>query len=94
MLGFFLSHPKHILQLYIGSFLLYNVSSMNLKRWNQEQIAEALGDVNRYFFWLKNRREPNDDNELLLYYIENGGALHKRKAMNEKEKLSETDQTS
>ena len=47
---------------------------MNLFNWNKEQIDEALGKVNRYFFWLKYQREPLDDNELVLFYIEQGGA--------------------
>jgi hypothetical protein len=52
---------------------------MNLFNWNLEQINEAKSSVNRYFFWLKYQREPLDDNELVLFYIEQGGAKHFRK---------------
>lgn len=38
------------------------------------QISEALGSVNRYYFWLKHQREPIDENELVLFYVEQGGA--------------------
>lgn len=47
---------------------------MNLKTRNQKQIEEALSDTNRYYFHEKYNREPFDDNELLMYYIEAGGA--------------------
>jgi len=47
---------------------------MNLKQWNFAQIDESRSSINRYFFWLKNHREPVDDEELLLFYVENGGA--------------------
>lgn len=46
---------------------------MNLKQWNQMQMAEALGDVNRYFFWQKYGRSGNDE-ELMRYYCQCGGA--------------------
>lgn len=47
---------------------------MNLKEHNQLQIKEALGEVNRYYFWVVNKRDPKNDTELILFYIENGGA--------------------
>lgn len=49
---------------------------MTLQEWNAMQIAEALGDVNRYFFWQHHNREPINDNELVIYYATNGGAQH------------------
>lgn len=52
---------------------------MNLKSWNQKQIEEALGKVNRYFFWKENGREARNDDELIIYYITHGGAKHWRK---------------
>lgn len=39
-----------------------------------EQEVQALGSVNRYYFREKNGRDAVDDNELIMYYIENGGA--------------------
>lgn len=48
---------------------------MNLHEWNKSQIEEALGSTNRYYFWLKHQREPVSSNELIIYYIENGGAV-------------------
>lgn len=46
---------------------------MTLKEWNEAQIKEALSDTNRYYFWLKYGRNGTDT-ELILYYIEFGGA--------------------
>lgn len=46
---------------------------MTLREWNAFQIKEALSDINRYFFFLKYGRNGTDA-ELILYYIENGGA--------------------
>lgn len=46
---------------------------MNLKEWNQMQVDEALSDVNRYFFWQKYGRSGNDE-ELMRYYCQCGGA--------------------
>lgn len=49
---------------------------MTLKERNARQIEEALSATNRYYFWEKYGRQPIDDNELILYYIENGGSTH------------------
>jgi hypothetical protein len=49
---------------------------MNLFNWNKKQLDEALGEVNRYYFWEKYQREPFDRTELILYYVEAGGALN------------------
>lgn len=46
---------------------------MNLKDWNKKQIDEALGDVNRYYFWKKYGRNGTDE-ELMRYYCQCGGA--------------------
>lgn len=35
---------------------------------------EATGEVNRYYFGLAHGREARSDEELLIYYVENGGA--------------------
>lgn len=64
---------------------------MNLFNWNKSQISEALSSSNRYFFWLKYQRKPLDDSELVLFYIEQGGAKnfrqnHRKEEPNEKEK--------
>lgn len=47
---------------------------MNLKTYLEMQIRESQSDVNRYFFWLKHKREPKDQDELMMFYIESGGA--------------------
>lgn len=41
---------------------------------NKKQIEEALSDMNRYYFWKNRGREPFDNTELILFYIEQGGA--------------------
>jgi hypothetical protein len=45
-----------------------------LQHTNNLQIQEAIGEVNRYYFFITHNREPYDLNELILFYIENGGA--------------------
>jgi hypothetical protein len=57
---------------------------MNLKEWNQHQIDEALGSVNRYFYWLETGRnsEEASENELTMFYILHKGAEHYRKEHN------------
>jgi hypothetical protein len=57
---------------------------MKVKEWNDLQIKEALGDVNRYYFWQKYGRNGTDQ-ELLLYYQQCGGADGFRKR-NEKDR--------
>ena len=57
---------------------------MRVKEWNEMQIKEALGDVNRYYFWQKYNRNGSDQ-ELLLYYSQCGGAVGFAKR-NEKDK--------
>jgi len=42
-----------------------------------EQKAEALSETNRYYFWLNNKRDAFNDQELLDYYADpekSGGA--------------------
>lgn len=46
---------------------------MNLSEWNRRQIEEALGDVNRYYFWQKYGRNGTNE-ELARYYCQCGGA--------------------
>lgn len=46
-------------------------------RWRlrmKEQIREASSPVNRYYFGLAYQRDPENLEELLLYYIESRGA--------------------
>lgn len=51
----------------------------DLKQHNLEQVQEALGEVNRYYFGIANGRPPlegkNGESELILFYILNGGAV-------------------
>lgn len=47
---------------------------MKLQEWNQMQKDEALGSVNRYYFHLFYGRDAINDDELFMYYVENGGA--------------------
>lgn len=51
---------------------------MTLKEHNLAQIKESQTPENRYYFWLKYGRNGTDT-ELLLYYIEFGGAKDFRK---------------
>lgn len=44
---------------------------MTLKERNAMQIAEALGDVNRYYFY-QHYGVNGSDEELVMYYIEYG----------------------
>lgn len=44
------------------------------RKRNLAQIKEAMSAENRYFFWQKYGRD-GDESELMLYYIESGGAL-------------------
>lgn len=41
---------------------------------NLKQEVEALGAVNRYYFFMKYSRNAETDEELVRFYIENGGA--------------------
>jgi hypothetical protein len=56
---------------------------MNLKRWNLEQWKqikeEANSSDNKYYFGLANGRSAQNEDELIIYYILNGGALKWRK---------------
>ena len=47
----------------------------DLRKWNEEQLKEALGNDNRYYFYLKYGRPAENNNELLLHYILEGGAV-------------------
>jgi len=47
---------------------------MNQHEWNCRQIDEALSADNKYYFWLANGRPHNNVDELLEYYVNNGGA--------------------
>ena len=58
---------------------------MTLQEWNQRQIDEARGEVNRYFFHEHYGRNAESDDELILYYIEFGGASHYRNENNTEE---------
>jgi hypothetical protein len=59
---------------------------LDLKSYTQKQKEEALGAVNRYFFWQKYNRDGSD-HELMMYYCEAGGAqaFAKRRSEFEKE---------
>lgn len=47
---------------------------MTLKEWNAKQIEEALSDLNRYYYFLKYGKPAECDADLIIYYINNGGA--------------------
>ena len=51
---------------------------MNPKVRNLDQITEALGSTNRYYYWLETGKnsEEVDHNELLAFYISHDGAKH------------------
>jgi len=46
---------------------------------NLKQIIEALGCKNRYYFYEHHNREPTTDEELVQFYIEQGGATNYRR---------------
>lgn len=58
--------------------------NMNLKNWNKMQLEEALGPTNRFYFKQTLGYDGSDD-ELVLYYIEHGGAKHFRDFHKEEE---------
>jgi hypothetical protein len=51
---------------------------MNLKERNQAQIIEALGAVNRYFYWLETGKNSEEatPSDLIMFYINHQGAKH------------------
>jgi hypothetical protein len=46
---------------------------------NLRQIIEALGCENRYYFFQHYKREAYADEELMIFYIQQGGAVNYRK---------------
>jgi hypothetical protein len=55
---------------------------------NLEQIIEALGCVNRLYFYEYFQRDAVNDEELLRFYIKQGGADNYRRKENERKKQS------
>jgi len=55
---------------------------------NVPQIRESKSSLNRYYFWLKYKRQPIDDSELLFFYVTSGGASDYAKR-NAKAKIQE-----
>jgi hypothetical protein len=51
---------------------------MTTRERNLEQITEALGEVNRYYFWIETGKnsEEASPNDLLMFYILHQGAKH------------------
>lgn len=47
--------------------------TLSLKEWNRRQIAEAMEAFNRWVAGVNLKHEPTQ-NEILLWYIEHGGA--------------------
>lgn len=50
---------------------------------NYRQIVEALGCTNRLYFYEHYGREAISDEELMRFYIEQGGAVEYRRKQNE-----------
>ena len=46
-----------------------DISHEDLSLWNPRQLEEMLGDDNRNYFRNTHGREPEDNNELIFYYI-------------------------
>lgn len=63
------------------SSLKHDVLAARLQRQNEE----AHGADNRLFFFEHHGREPVDDDELMMYYIEHGGAEGFKLRLDEKE---------
>ena len=66
--------------------------TMSLLERNIQQIADACGEVNRYYFGITNGRQPKGSDELILYYCENGGALGFAMRLREYERQHEPQQ--
>ena len=51
---------------------------MNTRERNLEQITEALGEVNRYYYWRETGKNSEEAslNDLLMFYISHEGAKH------------------
>ncbi len=47
---------------------------MDLFLRNKLQIEQAKSELNRYYFHLRYGREPIDDAELIMHYIDEGGS--------------------
>ena len=59
---------------------------MTLHDRNNQQICQSKSDLNRYYFWKKYGRDALDNNELLLFYIESGGAENFANLLKKEEK--------
>ena len=60
---------------------------MNLHDWNEHQIEEALGPTNRWYYGVHYKTNGNNasKDELILFYIEHGGARHYREVHHDEE---------
>ncbi len=47
---------------------------MNVKDYNMKQMEEAVSMKTREAFMSENRREPENDNELIQFFVNKGGA--------------------
>ena len=57
---------------------------MELKKWCEMQIHEALSSTNRYYYWLHYGEEAKSDNDLMLYYSTKGAIDFSKKHRNER----------
>ena len=60
---------------------------MTLRERNEAQIKEALGDVNRYFFYEHYKRDGSTD-ELIMYYIEFGAKKFSERVVQQEQLVS------
>ncbi len=55
---------------------------------NLKQMVEALGCTNRLYFYQNHGRNATSDNELIMFYIAQGGATSYRRKVNEEAEAS------
>lgn len=61
----------------------HNLRQADLAASNARQMEEARSDDNKYFFFLRYGREGTES-ELMIYYIDNGGATGHRQRLTDR----------
>lgn len=56
--------------------------------YKHNQIDEAMSDMNRHFYKVNNEGRDGTEEELMMWYIENGGAEGYAKRVEEHEKTN------
>lgn len=66
-----------------------NVAQLLMRIEILEQEVEALSALNRWAFAEKYGRQAQSDNELVIFYVESGGAKRYRFLVQEQERIDE-----